>query len=805
MSIHNSRVLTRHTPCLPEQRILTFKHGTRLTVRDLFGAMPVRVKHRAVQAERSNFGRDWDRLLLDLVALMLPWPKTVCISIREASNRQKVTLKTSLQPGAWLNDACRLLHQASLCDSPDIIDWVAIGASSPTLSISGYVCREPVATKRVQFISLGIEPMCNQSRCNVLYEEVNRIFAESSFGTIEDVDSDNMSRAKRDGFTNRELKVTKGVDRWPMFFLKMTPSTTFARGIFDVDEILSDYQPNLSMIIDLLKAMFYEFLKKSHCRPKKAALSTKANLRKQRDPGQTTTAEDFEPTSSPHSFSRHSGPNSLLTDGPIRKAARLQMSEIAPDSSFGTWSKIKSGQSLNTFQKSMKPVSQTRSGSTTPIGKSRSNTPVGILLEKSKHTTPSEPCRPPLYDANGKLTRMPFDDIDHRGGDNTERPELTNKPLVSLSVPPEDETFQWINPFTNMAVTVNSRTGFAIPPRPLTLSRRAIGPDEANRANHQAETTPWVQELISKWKNPVFECTEAPIPKLPDVSETLGLDVKAAGHKCYHGYEGFHIGTRHETAAMNFQGRMTRDALRNAKLIAQVDKKFIFARVPFSPVSRLGQDETPSQSSVLVLIDQHAADERRRVEELMQDYFTPTTDDTGSQFWIAFSQAMPEPIQFELSALDRDVLCESQRYFAHWGIFYEVDHENLRGQQAEQRGKKTTKTTKARVSVHRLPPAILERCRTEPRLLAELIRKEAWRLRDETGSTEPPRPKRVSVERSDVEAPVWVSLFHGCPPGILDLINSRSCRSESLGFLPPTKAGRFSDVKEQVQSCSTTP
>lgn len=59
MSIHNSQVLTRHAPAPPEQRFETFDHGTRVSIRSLFGSMPVRVKHRASMfSERSAVDKE---------------------------------------------------------------------------------------------------------------------------------------------------------------------------------------------------------------------------------------------------------------------------------------------------------------------------------------------------------------------------------------------------------------------------------------------------------------------------------------------------------------------------------------------------------------------------------------------------------------------------------------------------------------------------------------------------------------------------------------------------------------------------
>lgn len=787
MSIHNAHVLTRHIPSLPEQRVLTFSHGTRVTVRDLFGSMPVRVKHRALQAEKSSFRRDWDRLLLDLVALLIAWPDSASVSIRDTSSRQSTTLKTGSEPRSWLSDGCRLLHQALLCDSPDSSNWIAIGASSPTLSISGHVCREPVATKRVQFISLGIEPLSNEYRCNILYEEVNKVFADSSFGAIEDDSGSNDAPRKLDGFTNKELKSRKGVDRWPMFFLKMSPSSSMLQRFVPIDNILDDHQPNLAMITDLLKAMFYEFLKKNHCRPRKVHLSTKPKLLR---PSHRNTSPGSKDVLRNGMLGTVPNQGIAPASEPVQEVSPFEKWASLPDSTFASWSRIKAGQQLQTF-KAAAPRSENQSTSNTPTQRSGNSTPDQGSTGRSRSATPAEPLRLPLYDANGKLTRKPFED--------TSLPETSSRSATralesgsgehssqALNHELQDETFEWINPATKMVTTINARTGFAMAPKPLTLSRRVseVKPKEAGwdlKPKTHGMRTPWTRDLFSQWDNPVFESAEAPIPKLPDVSETLGLDPRPGGHHCDHGQAAVLLGTRYETSAMGLQGRLSKDTLRRAQLIAQVDKKFIFARLPFDPLKedKQGTITRSEPSSVLILIDQHAADERCRVEALMKDYFKPAIYKDGSQFCRAVTEVLPNPVQFELSALDEDVLRRFQQYFGYWGICYDIEVLVQTGHGHKGHLKRESRRTKAKASVRSLPPAILERCRTEPRLLVELLRKEAWRLNDEAMTISQPRIIPVSEEAVDSDVPVWVSLFHGCPQGIVELINSRSCRSTS--------------------------
>lgn len=768
MSMHNSRVLTRYTPALPEQRVLTFSHGTRVTVRDLFGSMPVRVKHRAHQAERSTFSRECDQLVLDLVALLLAWQSAASVSIRDASSRQILTLRRTSQDS--ISDGCRLLHQASLCESPDASDWTAVGASAPNLSISGYVCKIPVATKRIQFVSLGIEPLSNEFHSNVLYEEINRVFADSSFGVIED-DADyegTVGKAKMDSFTNKELKTRKGVDRWPMFFIRISPNSTTNRKTLQLGDILDERQQSLAMIIDLLKAMFYQFLKKKHCRPKAVNLSMKP--RSHDTNPKVSATEPALSSSTSKKRSRTGSPSTTPANYGIdtaRQSPSIEHFGSRDESPFAAWSRIKSGQTLQTYNKE----------ATDPPSRA-SSTSASNTFERPR-TASTASSKPSLYDANGKLTRKPFEELDVgklRGRTLTREPDSRPAPPR----PVQEDAYMWTNPATKLTSVVDSRTGYVVPPKPVTLSRRLSMPNRGSEkavsdaAAETRETTPWMKDLMSRWKNPVFELTEAPIPRIPDVSDALGIDPKPAGHRCNDHFS-FDFGTRHETSSIGLQGRLSKATLRRAHLIAQVDRKFVLAKVPFSPVQtdddRLeGAHASSEESSFLVLIDQHAADERCRVEELMRDYFKPGTNRSGDRVWRACADSLEKPVQFELSSQEQDLFGRFRPHFEHWGICYELIPAG--GNNASRFRRPSVK-----VSVQSLPPSIIERCRTDTRLLAELLRKEAWKLNDESVSATLRSELQVSQAEEDGQA--WVSRFHGCPQGILELINSRSCRSKS--------------------------
>lgn len=760
--------------------------------------MPVRVKYRALQGDKSSFAREWDRLLYDLVSLMISWPGGVSVSIRENSSRQTLTLRTGSQSRTWLSDGCRLLHQASFCDSLDSSEWVSIGASAPRLSIDGYVCREPVASKRVQFISLGIEPLSNESRCNVLFEEVNKVFADSAFGAVDtESDSDGgLKEPKMEGFTGKELKLKKGVDRWPMFFLKINATHLATDNSLDMEDILDDRRPTLALVTDLLKATFYEFLKKNHCRPKPVNLSVKdRGGRSQENKRPRGKAEEAMTTRS----STASSAVSTQRKEPARKAQKLEASGSRSESPFDGWSRIKSGPTLPTFKESMQLSSRSQSLSLS----SAADRDDAQDANKSKQSEPStaEPSQLSLYDHNGKLMREPFEDIDPkqlRGRGLIQRATPKQTADEGLARPPgesaKEDPIEWINPATKLATLVDPRTGFVLPPKSLTLSKRAgeqptqTDTSDRNSLVGTSNTTPWVKDLVEKWKNPVFELYERPIPKLPDISDMLGIDIKPGGHNCDHGLSTVNLGSYHEASSLGLRGRVSKDALRRAELVAQVDSKFILVKVPFNQVQddRMAT-QTSIASSCLVLIDQHAADERCRVEGLMRDYFARGTTNLGGNIWEAVTEVLPKPLVFELSRQDRDVLCRSQGHFAHWGICYDIEVPGASQSLGSKKPKKKGIGPKAQVAVRSLPPAILERCRTEPRLLSDLIRTEAWKLNDEAGLAQQPRPRAVITGGTEDGSPAWVSLFHGCPQGIIELINSRSCRSAIMFNDPLTR------------------
>lgn len=277
----------------------------------------------------------------------------------------------------------------------------------------------------------------------------------------------------------------------------------------------------------------------------------------------------------------------------------------------------------------------------------------------------------------------------------------------------------------------------------------------------------WIEEVFSGWENPVFPPVEPPIPRISNLLEGITPQVVSGSLRPM--ADSVSLGGSGEVPAIGQAIQISRISLRKAKIIGQVDKKFILVMATPDATGPTYAQPHPGEDprTLLIIIDQHAADERCRVESLMSSYFSP--DESGSGLWGARTEALEKSLVFELPKKEGCFFEVYQEHFEHWGIVFKVTFHIDTGREGGEEDN-------AKVEVQALPPSILERCRLEPKLLINLLRQEIWKLHDEP-TVAAKREDKVAEEQGNR---YWVSLFHGCPQGILDLINSRSCRSKSI-------------------------
>ena len=309
-----------------------------------------------------------------------------------------------------------------------------------------------------------------------------------------------------------------------------------------------------------------------------------------------------------------------------------------------------------------------------------------------------------------------------------------------------EQTLEWRNPMSGATVSISARTGLVV--NPNRLKRPATAPSKfGESAPHSPTATynraaptharrlirstsspfvrlragSWSNDLLTKWENPVFDTTEEAIPQI----SLKGTNVEALNilHGRRHCFSGLDIQNAFMQSSPYFSAKLSKIVLKSARIISQVDRKFILICM-----NNHSQADTIEGNELLVLVDQHAADERIRVERLLAEL--------GSS-----RATLSKPIIFEIQAREHVILARQAAYFADWGILYEVVVPP--GSQ------------KCRVVVMALPTAIAERSRIEPKVLIELLRAEAWKREEHGGS--------IATKQ--------------CPQGVLDMLNSRACRS----------------------------
>ena len=663
--IHNSTTLSRHMPAPTEHHIRAFGRGTRVMVRDLFGSMPVRVKQRVTAtSERFRLEKEWMQLVIDIVAILLAWPSDVSVSLSEKTSQREVRLNPAETSDITARTS-RLLTKASLSDLADSDDWVPLSAVAGTVSVKGCISSNPVATRRYQFISIGIHPMSNEHGTNVIYEEINKIFATSSFGAFEE-EPDQESRV----LSNKDVKNRKGVERWPMFYFRLKLHNSSS---YDLDGRLDDRSREFAAITDLLRAVCYGFLKKHHHLPQKISLSSEQSVfSTSRTLGHAKVTPLKRPLSA---IDPTRPPGSSVHD-------RIHRSE----SPFDGWRRVK-------------------------VGYPTKKQPKPLASDKER-----------IVGKGGVLLRKPFEDVVESGALEMSSPHFA----PSTPTIPEDE------------MTTTMKT-------PESVNQSALRTSLVKRP--KVEPQGWLKEILQKWDNPVFEDAPLAVPRTYHDAPPLIAESRANARSNYFNIATEDCGIMFESNSVNINGRISKAALMDAEVISQVDLKFILVKLRLESVARDSVEE--ADSAALVVLDQHAVDERIRLEELMSKYFVLQPDGSLS----AETECLEQPLKYEVQGQDAELLVMFQAHLSTWGIVFSIDSSSR-------------SETRHTIRVTHLPSSITQRCLTEPDLLIALIRNETYR------HERPPLPPT----RDDSQHP-WVSYFHDCPLGILELLHSRSCRS----------------------------
>jgi len=370
--------------------------------------------------------------------------------------------------------------------------------------------------------------------------------------------------------------------------------------------------------------------------------------------------------------------------------------------------------------------------------------------------------------------------------------------------PDSDEVLEWTDPITKQRLEVNARTGMAIGPE---TARKSITGDYSHidRLNpsirikssrrssaSQSGSGEWLNGVLQSWKNPVFRISEKGIPQIPQEVPAPGSIVISPGH--------LNI-TTPKQIEQNFAqpssanaSKLTKDALKEAKIVAQVDKKFIL--VSMAAENEKNATYSP-RSNMLVAIDQHAADERCKVEALLNDLckesmgYDPDVGSGLSQNVSFQYSTLAKPLIFRISSREGELFEMHAARFAEWGILFDLREPGSDEALAFQD-----------LVILALPPVIAERSKLEPKVLISLLRTELWKIAEDSGAGKTTTSAR-QTEGGDLPPPehVWLRRIGRCPQGILEMINSRACRS-AIMFNDALSRQECEDLVKRLSACA---
>jgi DNA mismatch repair protein MLH3 len=293
----------------------------------------------------------------------------------------------------------------------------------------------------------------------------------------------------------------------------------------------------------------------------------------------------------------------------------------------------------------------------------------------------------------------------------------------------------------------------------------------------KTQPSAWLQELEDSWENPVFENAPPPIPRLREEPRLPPDDLSAGERSKFFGNGGHDCGVSFESGSVSFQGRISKSALTEAEVVAQVDRKFILIKLPLSDRKEASH---VSATDSLIMLDQHAVDERCKLEDLMAGYFVREADSSIR----AVVEPLVKPLLFDVGDQELELLQQWQPYFTAWGIIFETRQKRIRH----------PLDTASRINITALPPSIMERCSSEPKLLIDLLRREVWEVSE--SHRWPAAPFLPFVAET-----TWISNFHRCPRAILDLLHSRACRS-AIMFNDVLSKQECEQLLERLSRCS---
>lgn len=810
LTLHRAKPIVRLTPAPSQHHIHNYSHGSRVVVRDLFGNMPVRVKQRAMVAnEPLEVERNWQALKKSIVSMLLPWASAVSVKVSDINERSRnftIACNANSVNDSLFHGRLNIEEQKTLCfdaektvsilaqagyASRELKDsWVPASASTPSVSVRGLISLEPAPSKSIQFISIGITPCTDEAGHHDLYDAINLAFSQSSFGHVEEDPEPGPlelerrkhdRRFKKDGPTKKQRRGGGiGVDRWPRFCIHVSIKEDGSTPNTD-----TNIDKRLKNIIDVLGALAAQWLESNHFG---------ARIRKRK---RLANKDDSEYLSGDHI----SVSSSVLSS----RAGSLGPHDSRSEQRFNSVTEHRPCSSIQSTmienQKGRQPRSATSARTLPGSDDSRSPTP---FTEWSRIKSGRATSYDEIWKRNSPLARqVQEDDLPSkikvqslRAGEldcGTRTPRSSNQKPVHEEVQDQSsaglaqasspanmvakDVINWVDPAIKQRSRIDVRTGMVLPEatnmspdgvpasqEPAVMNKKlsAFGqPTSLGRRHATSKESHWIAGLLKDWNTSVFanQVEQAiPVANL----DGPGHEVGEAKQRC----KGHTISQTFRQPGYEMTSQLSRDALLNAQIISQVDQKFILLKMSSTP--KLEDSRSDKVRQLLVMVDQHAASERCILEDLFVELCHPNID--GQSFKSSLGHEsyintikLEKALHCQVSQEEAPMFKAHGSYFARWGILYNINESNSRHD-----GRKDSK-----LIVLTLPPGIAERCKAEPKHLIGLLRSEVHAFAQSPSST----GHVIESTTTPGESHSWLRQIGSCPKGIINMLNSRACRS----------------------------
>lgn len=634
---------------------------------------------------RAQWEGQWRDLCKDLASLLLAWRRNVSLKVYLSGTRNEFIIHSVTQDRSRILSKCQMLVDSRFITAESLSSWVPCTAKTSKVTIQGAFSLQPHATKHIQFSSLGIYPITFPDVKRPLHDEINRLFAQSRFGFEQE--SHDGDRAKE---SNLQSIAAHGRGSRPTRSIDRWPM--FYINITLHTEADGDSPTPVSQVSESKWSEIFDLLRMMVIEfLKQHNLDSKHMARQKSQP--LIPIARSKPTTEFNGLNTCSASDDARNPVEVQPGARVSFN--------------------NDGRTSVSLVSRGGVVSRAPFA--------------DKTLAPRCRSVPPMG--------LPTADRQNAGQDCL----VTNQDSSKI--------LEWTNPVTQVRSLVDTRTGHTTRADSANVPSTKRLTSSSRSRSCQGAPDPWVDSILSNWVNPVFPSAEQDIrcieqdgfiTKRHDIASTYENRASCSeSHEC------------HDTLKTGTTFTMSKHALKHARVIAQVAKKFILLSV----------QDAHEQNSTLVLIDQHAADERIRIEALFREYCTLSPETPARHR----SYRLETPLVFEISSDEALLVSKHSQFLWHWGFQVSV---NVTSMQA---------SSSRAISVECLPYLLAERCRSDPPALLDLIRSEIYaqedRRRERPNNVEP-----LSIDEHE-QTPSWLHAMSECPRGIVKMLNSRACRS----------------------------